>query len=643
MKRISLLLCFLLSYTFCCWPQQEGLNTQLCNEIEKQYGQIRNSCFIFEHLGKWYFVSLVDEDQCRADFPQFQRNLQQFGFGGKTSTLEQYIRSVSKDKSRSFFLNNGIKKYPEHTISTSGIRNFKELEPIYETLKKNKTSFYQKNMPLVGKFKVTVSGYVYVYAQIITDANADKSKSVASQNLTASKSSSTANEANDKTVTLVVYGTATNQEEAIKIALRSAIEQAYGTFVSANTQIVNDELVRDEIVSVTSGNVEKYSIISSENDPDGKISVSVKATVSIGKLLQFAQSKGATAELAGATFAMNIKMRRLNKENEYQAICQMLDKMIKISELNLFDYTIKNGNPQLVKGEQDLYGIPTQIIVTPNNNYTNLVHEFKSTIESLSLSSKEQEEYKNSNEKFFRYDKGYNDVQIKGFTNSEGWILNGLSSFALRNSLKQSEEIRSKLEQLKINIWKSSMSFKISDNLGNSSYPIKVNYKGVNSQKDSDFGCDWPIYINDNGSVYDNVNIDIYGITSSKDSYNPLFMGGSIGHLYNISSIAIKKVLYDCDSFKKKYEDHVTYRFYDPNSYDKDHTRYIDCSTTYDANYIISSGPFQSCLDLSGKSFPFSIYLYYNEKDISNLSSITISPLSPKGFQTKTKRIVYKE
>ena len=51
-------------------------------------------------------------------------------------------------------------------------------------------------------------------------------------------------------MTLVVYGTAESEDEAIKIALRSAIEQAFGTFVSANTEVLNDELVKDEIATM---------------------------------------------------------------------------------------------------------------------------------------------------------------------------------------------------------------------------------------------------------------------------------------------------------------------------------------------------------------------------------------------------------
>ena len=49
-------------------------------------------------------------------------------------------------------------------------------------------------------------------------------------------------EAND--VVLVVSGDGNNKEEATNVALRSAIEQTFGTFVSSNTEILNDSLVK---------------------------------------------------------------------------------------------------------------------------------------------------------------------------------------------------------------------------------------------------------------------------------------------------------------------------------------------------------------------------------------------------------------
>lgn len=59
-------------------------------------------------------------------------------------------------------------------------------------------------------------------------------------------------------VKLVVSGDGQTEEQAIKTALRSAIEQAYGTFVSANTAILNDSLVKDEVVTISTGNIKSY-------------------------------------------------------------------------------------------------------------------------------------------------------------------------------------------------------------------------------------------------------------------------------------------------------------------------------------------------------------------------------------------------
>jgi len=48
---------------------------------------------------------------------------------------------------------------------------------------------------------------------------------------------------NDKTVTLTVSAQGQTISEAKQNALRDAIEQAFGTFISSNTEILNDELV----------------------------------------------------------------------------------------------------------------------------------------------------------------------------------------------------------------------------------------------------------------------------------------------------------------------------------------------------------------------------------------------------------------
>ena len=92
-------------------------------------------------------------------------------------------------------------------------------------------------------------------------------------------------------VTLTVSSDGPTKEEATKNALRSAIEQAYGTFVSANTTILNDELVKDEIVTIANGNIKSYEEISSTAMPDGSQFVTLKATVSVSKLISYARAR----------------------------------------------------------------------------------------------------------------------------------------------------------------------------------------------------------------------------------------------------------------------------------------------------------------------------------------------------------------
>ena len=150
-------------------------------------------------------------------------------------------------------------------------------------------------------------------------------------------------------VALTVSADGATKEEATKIALRSAIEQAYGAFVSANTTILNDEMVKDEIVTISNGNIKSYQEVASVLLPNGRTTVTLNAIVSISKLTSYAQSKGATTEFAGATFAMNVKMMELNKQNEMKALDNLI---LQIKEIlpTAFDLELIVGEPQLNYG-----------------------------------------------------------------------------------------------------------------------------------------------------------------------------------------------------------------------------------------------------------------------------------------------------
>lgn len=205
-------------------------------------------------------------------------------------------------------------------------------------------------------------------------------------------------------VKLVVSSDGPTKEEATKNALRSAIEQAYGTFVSANTEILNDELIKDEIVSVSSGNIKSYKELSCEMY-NGFYSVTVETIVSIGKLVSFAQNHGASAEFAGQTFAMNMRIRELNKNNEAIALEQLLFTLKNYKAL--YDFSISLEEPKALSFEQWVakgdrppfefkYTMKLKITTLANNNYKLFVSALKNTLSALSLSLDERVAYANN-------------------------------------------------------------------------------------------------------------------------------------------------------------------------------------------------------------------------------------------------------
>lgn len=198
---------------------------------------------------------------------------------------------------------------------------------------------------------------------------------------------------NTDEITLVVSADGATKEEATKVALRSAIEQAYGTFVSANTTILNDEMVKDEIVTISNGNIKNYSEIASVLLPNGNQSVTLRATVCISKLVSYAQSKGASIEFAGATFAMNIKMMELNKQNEMKAL-ENLYLQIKQYVPIMYDRTINAGTPKVINDE---YQVPLRWSFQANKNWTSFEYILLTTLNSLSLSQEEINNYKSMN------------------------------------------------------------------------------------------------------------------------------------------------------------------------------------------------------------------------------------------------------
>jgi hypothetical protein len=194
----------------------------------------------------------------------------------------------------------------------------------------------------------------------------------------------------DKIVTLTVSGQGKTMEEAKQNALRSAIEQAFGVFISSKTEILNDKVAKDEIVSVSNGNIQSFEIISEVLLPDGGYATSLNTTISISKLTSFVESKGFLVELKGSLFAFNINQQILNEENELKAIKEIIEITLKIQSKSIYgrifpkDPLLNNGN---------LYNLPFEINIHTNENINEAVKYFTNNLIKLSLKNTEVNDY----------------------------------------------------------------------------------------------------------------------------------------------------------------------------------------------------------------------------------------------------------
>ena len=188
-------------------------------------------------------------------------------------------------------------------------------------------------------------------------------------------------------VTLVANGMASTKEEATHIALRSAIEQAFGVFVSANTSIVNDELVKDEIATVASGNVKSYTELESVILPNNMCMVTLQAVVSTQKLVAYAKSKGSSCEFAGATLMANRKLMLLNKTNTAKAFENMIFQLEELAPF-IFDYKLNVGEPSL-NTKNSYYIFPITLTTISNENTERFVNLLSSTLSAVAISDVE--------------------------------------------------------------------------------------------------------------------------------------------------------------------------------------------------------------------------------------------------------------
>jgi len=191
-----------------------------------------------------------------------------------------------------------------------------------------------------------------------------------------------------KVVTVTSSGSGKTQDEAQQKALRGAIEQAFGAFISSKTEILNDQLISDQITSVANGNIQSFQVLSEAQLPDNTWATTLKAIVSVDKLTQFVEAKGVTVEIKGGLFALTIKQQMLNEQGEINTVYNILELLHEQMQY-AYDYTINSGIPQALDADNKNWSIPLQVKAIANKNLEFCVSYLIKTLTNVCLSSNE--------------------------------------------------------------------------------------------------------------------------------------------------------------------------------------------------------------------------------------------------------------
>lgn len=232
---------------------------------------------------------------------------------------------------------------------------------------------------------------------------------------------------NEKIAILKVSASGKTKESAIQNALRSAIEQSFGTYLTSKTVISNDNMVSDEIVSIANGNIKKYTILSETVFFDTAWSVFLLAEVSIDKLQQYVQSKGYEVEFQGGLFSLNINQQILNEKSEIKAVDNLMSVVHSLMQ-NAFDYKIVSDQPISLDPQSKNWQIKHTVKAIANNNLSICAEYLTKNLSYICMKDEEIQNYKSLNKKYYT-------CQVRIGTIDKSFYLRRMESILILNTI----------------------------------------------------------------------------------------------------------------------------------------------------------------------------------------------------------------
>lgn len=151
----------------------------------------------------------------------------------------------------------------------------------------------------------------------------------------------------EKVEKVIVTGMGINADKARQNAIRNAVEQVVGTYVSSDTMVEDSQLIKDEILSFSGGYVKESKILSTDKDDD-LVKVKLEALVVATKLKRKIQ-------------ALNITVKDIDGDSLFGEAVSKNDANVKaaallnkiMSNYPQAAYNITIGKPEITSTDND--------------------------------------------------------------------------------------------------------------------------------------------------------------------------------------------------------------------------------------------------------------------------------------------------
>jgi hypothetical protein len=195
-------------------------------------------------------------------------------------------------------------------------------------------------------------------------------------------------------VDIIVIGTGELFEDAKNNALRSALEQVSGLYLTSQTKIVNDVIQKDEINAITNGSIIKYKIIN-KDFLNERFILTIEATISPNALMNYVKkSSSISVTLNGEVYVSNMKQKELDKIAEELAL-ENLQEIYRNEIRKCFIYSIKTEEPITKASSYTKKEVSLNVKITlkPNKNYNKLIDFLITNLLKVGIPKTKVDEY----------------------------------------------------------------------------------------------------------------------------------------------------------------------------------------------------------------------------------------------------------